>query len=370
MLHCRLLTVCLLLLAVRSALSAEAVTPSSSALPRTVFEKAEKLLAFPAGRPTSQAEYREQIAKYVRQLDELLEYGRSVEQKHPRAANLHRLRVKMLEAAHFLTRFRKTNRALAELLAVAKRLAASDAPPDSKVYAEYFVVREAIAPAGQPPAKDAEKRIRDYVRRYAEAKAAKTRAISLVRAVELARKASRPKLEKELLDALEAGYARDLVVHLLLRRAGRKPPFYADLKLLNGKSLSLPEDLKGKVLVVDFWATWCAPCVVALPHMKKLYAEYKPKGVEFLGISLDRPGQRDKVVAFIEKRQLDWLHVYTGDPKGDPTARFYGVSTIPRVWVIGRDGRIFSDKARGDLAGVLDRALAPSAPPAKPPGKG
>ena len=48
-------------------------------------------------------------------------------------------------------------------------------------------------------------------------------------------------------------------------------------------------DLKGKVVVVDFWATWCGPCVGEMPNMKKLYAEYKPKGVEFIGVSLDQP---------------------------------------------------------------------------------
>src|SRR5205823_11978899 len=57
---------------------------------------------------------------------------------------------------------------------------------------------------------------------------------------------------------------------------------------IKGTTVSM-KSLKGKVVVVDFWATWCGPCVAEMPNMKKLYAEYKPKGVEFVDVSLDTP---------------------------------------------------------------------------------
>ena len=130
---------------------------------------------------------------------------------------------------------------------------------------------------------------------------------------------------------------------------------------VDGTKLSLPKDLLGKVVVIDFWATWCGPCVREVPHMKKVYAAYKDKGVEFVGISLDR--SKEPLMAFIKDRDLPWIHTYSGDPGGDPTAKKYGIRGIPSIWVVGKDGKIASRNARGNLEETLDEALAAKAKP-------
>ena len=69
------------------------------------------------------------------------------------------------------------------------------------------------------------------------------------------------------------------------------------------------KSLKGKVVVIDFWATWCGPCIGELPRMKQLYAEYHDKGVEFIGVSLDAPkdqGGLDKLKNFVAENTVEW----------------------------------------------------------------
>ena len=95
--------------------------------------------------------------------------------------------------------------------------------------------------------------------------------------------------------------------------------------------------------------------------MKVLYARYKDKGVEFVGISLDKDGDKTKVAEFVKQRQMGWVHTFSGQGWGDPTARKYGVSAIPAIWVIGKDGKVVSDNARGLLAEMIEKALAAKA---------
>ncbi len=119
--------------------------------------------------------------------------------------------------------------------------------------------------------------------------------------------------------------------------------------------------LKGKVVIVDFWATWCGPCVAEMPTMKKLYAEYKPQGVEFVGVSLDAPrdqGGFEQLKAFVEKNDIQWPQYYEGKTPATEFATNWGIQAIPTVFAVDAEGNLASVEARGKLEEIIPDLLA------------
>jgi thiol-disulfide isomerase/thioredoxin len=118
--------------------------------------------------------------------------------------------------------------------------------------------------------------------------------------------------------------------------------------------------LKGKVLVIDFWATWCGPCIAEMPKMKKLYAEFKDKGVEFIGISLDQPeaqGGLKRLKDYVEKNEIGWPQYYQGNYWNSEFSRSWGINAIPCVFVVDQDGNLYSTTARGKLETMIPELL-------------
>ncbi len=129
-------------------------------------------------------------------------------------------------------------------------------------------------------------------------------------------------------------------------RVGEPAP---DIKLPSpdGKEYSL-SDLKGKVVLLDFWASWCRPCRMENPNVVKVYQKYKDQGFTVFSVSLDRPGQKARWEDAIQKDGLAWpYHVSDLQYWNSPAAKMYGVSGIPRAFMIDRDGNIASTSVRG-----------------------
>lgn len=125
--------------------------------------------------------------------------------------------------------------------------------------------------------------------------------------------------------------------------------------LLGGEPLDWSK-YRGKVVLVDFWATWCGPCVFEIPRVKKIYDLYHDLGFEIVGISLDR--SREQVEKFVKQREIPWTIVY--EEGLNPTAEYYGVTSIPTMILVDKDGTVASIRARGaTLRRELERLLGP-----------
>ena len=121
---------------------------------------------------------------------------------------------------------------------------------------------------------------------------------------------------------------------------------------LDGNPISL-EQYRGKVVLLDFWAVWCGPCIAEMPNVKKVYDTYKDEGFDVIGISLDT--DEDRLRDYLKENEIPWRQVFSGKGWHSPVARQYHISAIPAPWLIAKDGTLITHQARGN---ALERLVA------------
>lgn len=132
-------------------------------------------------------------------------------------------------------------------------------------------------------------------------------------------------------------------------------PFAFSAKALNGQTIS-PANYKGKVLLMDFWATWCGPCVASLPELQAAYKKYHAQGLEVVGISLDQ--DKSALTSFVKTNKMPWPQVFDGQGWKSAVPGVYGVRAIPFLLIVGRDGKIAAVNPRGKIDSAVKAALA------------
>jgi thiol-disulfide isomerase/thioredoxin len=125
---------------------------------------------------------------------------------------------------------------------------------------------------------------------------------------------------------------------------------------LSGKPQSVASH-KGRVLLVDFWATWCPPCRAELPNVLKTYQQYHDKGFDIIGVSLD--SDKEKLSDFIEQQKMTWPQFFDGKGWSNELAVKYGIQSIPSTFLLDGDGKIIGKSLRGEaLEAAVSKALA------------
>jgi len=131
------------------------------------------------------------------------------------------------------------------------------------------------------------------------------------------------------------------------------PDFQA--KDLDGKPLSI-SNYQGKIILIDFWATWCPPCRAELPNVIAAYEQFHDQGFEVIGISLD--SKQATLLKFIDQHEMPWPQTCDGEAWSSPLVKQYGVLSIPTTYLLDQEGNIIAKNLRGDdLATHLSQLL-------------
>ena len=131
---------------------------------------------------------------------------------------------------------------------------------------------------------------------------------------------------------------------------GEALPDFSSAVDLDGKPISLA-DYRGKVVLLDFWAVWCGPCLGEIPRIRAVYEKYHDKGFEVIGVSLDE--DEAALRAYIKAHEMPWRHIFDGQKWSGDLVQQYGVRSIPAPFLIDREGKVISVKARGSLLDEL-----------------
>ena len=231
----------------------------------------------------------------------------------------------------------------AELKSVAN---APDAPKEAKVEARVNLIDIHARTAGEgslPP--DVDKEIVSFVHDFPDEPDDAALQKMRLQSLQKTDPAGAAKLLDSLLKDPNPAVLEMAQAQVALRDL-TKQPLDLQFTAVDGSKFDLKQ-LRGKLVLVDFWATWCAPCMERVPGLVKLYENFHPKGLEIVGISLDQ--DKSLVKAVTGSSGMVWPQYFDGKGWQNEIASRYGITSIPRMWLIDKKGMVIDPDAEDSL---------------------
>ena len=113
--------------------------------------------------------------------------------------------------------------------------------------------------------------------------------------------------------------------------------------------------LRGKVVLLDFWATWCGPCMAKLPEIQKINDKYKDKGFQLVGVSLDQ--DKDALLKTVKAKKMDWPEYFDGKGWESAVGTRFGVQSIPAAWLVDKQGLVHAVSGEADLDAEIAKLI-------------
>jgi thiol-disulfide isomerase/thioredoxin len=283
----------------------------------------EAMFKGPAKNPTSREEAIELFKTHLKSLDEK---ASSFRKDFPADARRWKLAIEEVKSNSIRKAVgmpAKDEAAVAKLLG--EILAAPDADAETRSFASFIRVNEMAGALenGTVTLADFEKAVNDHTAAFPDFK-----------------------MNSRLLDTVKGQKAlSDL----------KTKPFDLKFTAVDGSEVDFAK-LRGKVVLIDFWATWCGPCVAELPHVLEAYKKLHDKGFEIVGISLDK--DKKKLETFTKEKGMTWPQHFDGQGWQNEISSKFGIKSIPAMWMLDKKGMLVSTNAREDLAGKVEKYLA------------
>jgi thiol-disulfide isomerase/thioredoxin len=323
-----------------------------------LWKHIQELQKGPQQQPQSEEEARKLAGEFVKEFDGVLAKFIETYPKDARCWDAKVMQVQATLTSDFLANRNpsKNTAALGKLQEVAS---AKDASAGARANAGFMLIQMHGSALGPDPAKEGagelDKEMVAFMKQFPEDP--RTVHVKLMRA-DLQEKIDPAKAE-ELLKELAADsnqrVARRAKAKLEQRELTKKP---VELKYtaVDGKEVDLTK-LRGKVVLVDFWATWCGPCRAEVPNVVAAYKKYQAKGFEVVGVSLDQ--DKDEMLKYTKEQGMTWPQHFDGKGWQNEVSSKYGIQSIPAMWLVDKKGMIRSTEARGEqLTTLLEKLLA------------
>jgi len=162
-------------------------------------------------------------------------------------------------------------------------------------------------------------------------------------------------LAKEIADSSASDEIKTAAKALIKKLDSIGKPLAIKFKAVDGREVDLAK-LNGKVVLVDFWATWCKPCVEEIPNVKKTYDNLHPKGFEIVGISFD--ADKESLEKFVTEKEMAWPQYFDGKRWQNKFGQEFGINSIPAMWLVDKKGNLRDMKGRAGLEEKVEKLLA------------